>query len=198
MPFGNRENILEYLFNSVLSSLKEYHLSENLKFSNLGILQSLKLRIMPHISFFEINYVVQSLVTRCRHMLPIYLKLNFTPNTLRCLWVKLEKMDFSHFELRPRKSSKFWREQIFLGNSRIPLRGNIFLTRFLFLFISECDECWKVAQGWSLPPNVRHVRSGKDYPNVTHCSTRGEWERVFEVGIMINIKLSVMCRRTAI
>jgi len=46
MPFGNRKNILEDLSSSVLSQLKKYHPSENLKFYNLGILKSLKLRIL--------------------------------------------------------------------------------------------------------------------------------------------------------
>jgi len=46
MPFGNRKkNIFEDLFSLVLSQFKKYHPSENLKFYNLGILKSLKLRI---------------------------------------------------------------------------------------------------------------------------------------------------------
>jgi len=45
MPFGNRKNILEDLFSSALS-LKKYHPSGNLKLNNLGIFQSLKLRIL--------------------------------------------------------------------------------------------------------------------------------------------------------
>jgi len=49
-----------------LSQFKEYHPSENLKFNNLGIFQSLKLR---------------NLVGK---ILPKSLKLNFTPNTLGC------------------------------------------------------------------------------------------------------------------
>jgi len=65
MPFGNR-NILEDLFSSVLSQFKKYHPSENLKFNNLGIFQSLKLHILME------------------KILPISLKLNFTPNTLGC------------------------------------------------------------------------------------------------------------------
>jgi len=66
MPFGNRKNILEDLFCSVLSQLKKYHPYENLKFNNLGIFQSLKLRNVM------------------RKILQISLKLNFTPNTLGC------------------------------------------------------------------------------------------------------------------
>jgi len=46
MPFGNKKNIFEDLFSSVLSQLKKYHPTGNLKFNNLGILQSLKLRIL--------------------------------------------------------------------------------------------------------------------------------------------------------
>jgi len=36
--------ISEDLYSSVLSQFKKYHPSENLKFNNLGIFQSLKLR----------------------------------------------------------------------------------------------------------------------------------------------------------
>jgi len=48
MPFGNRKkNILGGdLFSSVFLQFKEYHPSGNLKFNNLGIFQSLKLRIL--------------------------------------------------------------------------------------------------------------------------------------------------------
>jgi len=66
MPFGNRKNILEDLFRSVLSLFEKYHPSGNLKFINLGIFQSLKMRILME------------------KILPISLKLNFTPNTLGC------------------------------------------------------------------------------------------------------------------
>jgi len=45
MPFGNRKNILEDLFRSVLSQLKKYLSSGNPKLNYLGIFQSLKLRI---------------------------------------------------------------------------------------------------------------------------------------------------------
>jgi len=56
--------ILEDLFSSVLSQFKKYHPSGSMKFNNLGIFQSLKLR-----NFMEKN-------------IRISLKLNFTPNTL--------------------------------------------------------------------------------------------------------------------
>jgi len=47
MPFGNRKkNSLEDLFSSVLPQFKKYHPPGNLKFNNLGILQSLKLSIL--------------------------------------------------------------------------------------------------------------------------------------------------------
>jgi len=49
-----------------LSQFKKYHPSGNLKFYNLGILKSLKLRILV------------------RKILSISVKLNFTPNTLGC------------------------------------------------------------------------------------------------------------------
>jgi len=50
-----------------LSQFKKYHPSGNLKFYNLGILRSLKLRILVR-----------------KKILPISLELNFTPNTLGC------------------------------------------------------------------------------------------------------------------
>jgi len=40
------KNILEDLFSLVLIQFKQYHPSGNLKFNNLGIFQSLKLRIL--------------------------------------------------------------------------------------------------------------------------------------------------------
>jgi len=55
--------ILKDLFNAVLSHFLKNRLSGNLKFNNLGIFESLKLRIlMKKISFLSPN-------------------LNFTPNT---------------------------------------------------------------------------------------------------------------------
>jgi len=58
--------ILEDLFSPVKSKYKEYHPSGNLKFNNLGISQSLKLR---------------DLIGKIRR---ISLKQNFTANTLDC------------------------------------------------------------------------------------------------------------------
>jgi len=58
--------ILEDSSSSVWSRFKKYHLLGNLKFNYLGIFQSLKLRILME------------------KVLPISLKLNFTPNTLGC------------------------------------------------------------------------------------------------------------------
>jgi len=66
MPIGNRKKIEADLFSSLLSKLKKYHLSGNLKMNNLGVFQSLKLR---------------NLVLR------ISLELNFIPNTLDCNWL---------------------------------------------------------------------------------------------------------------
>jgi len=57
---------LEDLFSSVLSKFKNYHPSGNLKFNNLGIFQSLKLRNLMG------------------KILSIALKLNFTPITTGC------------------------------------------------------------------------------------------------------------------
>jgi len=59
--------ILEYLLSSVLSQFKKCHASGNSKFNNLGIFQSSKFRILME-----------------KKIRPIYLKLNFTPNTLGC------------------------------------------------------------------------------------------------------------------
>jgi len=65
VPLATEKNILEDLFSAVMSQFKKYHPSENLKFNNFGIFQSLKLR----------NLMVK--------ILRKSLKLNFTPNTLR-------------------------------------------------------------------------------------------------------------------
>jgi len=68
MPFGNRKKyFIEDLFSSVLSHVKKYHPSGNPKFNNLGVFQSLKLRILM------------------AKIVSISLKLNFTPNTLGCV-----------------------------------------------------------------------------------------------------------------
>jgi len=53
-----------------LSQFKEYHPFGNLKLNNLGIFQSLKFRILKEI------------------ILPISLKLTFTPNALGCYGLK--------------------------------------------------------------------------------------------------------------
>jgi len=52
MPSGNRKkNILEDLFSSVLTQIKKYHSSRNLKFNYLGVFQSLTLRFLMKKSF---------------------------------------------------------------------------------------------------------------------------------------------------
>jgi len=66
MPFGNRKNIFDDLFSSVILKFRKYHPSGNLEFHKLGIFQSLKLR---------------NLMGR---ILQISLKLNVTSNTLGC------------------------------------------------------------------------------------------------------------------
>jgi len=63
---ATEKNIFQDLSSSVLSQFKKYHPSGNSKCYYLGILKSLKLRILV------------------RKMLLISLKLNFTPNTLGC------------------------------------------------------------------------------------------------------------------
>jgi len=65
LPFGNRKK-LEDLLSSVLSKFKKHHPSGNLKFNNLGISQSLKLR---------------NLIGK---ILRLSSKLNFTSNNLGC------------------------------------------------------------------------------------------------------------------
>jgi len=81
MPFGNRKkNILEDFFSSVLSQFEKYHPFGNLKFNNLGFLQSSKLRILAE------------------KILLISLRLYFTPNAQACLWVKIGK----HRHVNPR------------------------------------------------------------------------------------------------
>jgi len=65
------KKIIEDLFNSVLLLFKKYHSSGNLKFYNLVIFQSLKLRILVE------------------KILPSSLKLNFFPNTLGCSRLRL-------------------------------------------------------------------------------------------------------------
>jgi len=50
------KNILEDLFSSVLSQFKKYHPSGNLKFDNLGIFQSFKLRILAEKIFLIFSY----------------------------------------------------------------------------------------------------------------------------------------------
>jgi len=63
MTFGNRKKYFRGSFSSVLSQFKKKNQpSGNLKFNNLGIFQSLKFRILME------------------KILPISLKLNFTPN----------------------------------------------------------------------------------------------------------------------
>jgi len=73
------EKKLDHLFSSVLSKFKKYHSSVNLKFNNLGIFQSLKLRNLagktPGIS----------------------LKLNLTPNTLGCYGFKKQEKKTKKF-----------------------------------------------------------------------------------------------------
>jgi len=72
MPFANRKIILENFFSLVLSQFKKYHSSGNITFNTSVILQSLKLRILKG------------------KILPISLKLNFTPDTLGGYDFKLE------------------------------------------------------------------------------------------------------------
>jgi len=67
MPIGNEKNHFKGSFRlSILSQFQKYHLSENRKFNNLGILQISKLRVLEE------------------KILPISIKLNFTPNTFGC------------------------------------------------------------------------------------------------------------------
>jgi len=65
MPFGNRK-IWEDPSSSVLSQYKKYHSSKNRKFNYLGFFSGLKFCVLME------------------KILPIFLKLNFTLNTLGC------------------------------------------------------------------------------------------------------------------
>jgi len=71
MPFENRKKNSEDLFSSILTQYKKYHPSGNLKLNNLGLFQSLKLRVL------------------LEKILPISLKLNFIPNTLGCYGLRV-------------------------------------------------------------------------------------------------------------
>jgi len=55
MPFGNRKNILEDLFGSILSQFQKYHPPGNLKFNYLGIFLSFKLRISMEKNHFNFS-----------------------------------------------------------------------------------------------------------------------------------------------
>jgi len=92
LPFKNF--ILEDLFSSVLSRFKKYHSSENLKFKNLGIFQSQKFRIlMENVLPISLKLHFTPNTLGCYELigkiLPISLKLNFTPNTLGCYWLSM-------------------------------------------------------------------------------------------------------------
>ena len=78
-----KKNILEDFLSSVLSQFKKYHPSGNLTFNNLGIFQSLTFRILMK-----------------KKILPISLKVNFTPNILSCC-------GFTHSLSKP---ELFWRQ----------------------------------------------------------------------------------------
>jgi len=82
---------LEDLFSSVLSQFKKYHPSGNLKFNNLGIFLSLKLR------------------TLVRKILPISLNLNFTPNTLAVMGFKQHLKQFPIAQVKRRKRFDYFR-----------------------------------------------------------------------------------------
>jgi len=53
IPFGNRQIYFRGSFQSALSQFKKYHPSGNLKFNNLGIFQSSKLRILVEKKSFK-------------------------------------------------------------------------------------------------------------------------------------------------
>ena len=73
MPFGKRKKYFIGSFRSVLLQYIyiKYHPSGNLKINNLGIFQTFELRILVE------------------KILPISLKLNFTPNTRGCYGLKV-------------------------------------------------------------------------------------------------------------
>jgi len=84
MPFGNRKKIFLSIFLvQYYLNLKKYHLSGKLKYYNLRILKSLKLRILV------------------KEILPISLKPNFTPNTLGCKGLSKNYPFLTREPLRP-------------------------------------------------------------------------------------------------
>jgi len=100
------KNILEDLLSSVLSKFKKYHPSGNLKFYNLDIFQSLKLR------------------TLMGKILPFSLKLNFTPNTLGCYGLN---KPFRHEFFTGRYFAHFNALSIipFLSHAKLPLKNQL-------------------------------------------------------------------------
>ena len=115
MPFGNRK-ISEDLLSSAMSQFEKYYPSENLKFNNLGIFQSLKFRIW-----------MEKIVL-------ISLKLNSTPITLGCcqvtcftfnLWLNLK-------HIRRSARLKFSSNETLLLHIR-PARACC-VTKFVLLF----------------------------------------------------------------
>jgi len=70
MPFGNKNNHFRGSFQFSTVTLQNISTAGNLKFNNLGIFQSLKLRNLAE------------------KIPPISLNLNFTSNTLGCYGLK--------------------------------------------------------------------------------------------------------------
>jgi len=105
-----------------LSRLKKYHPPGNLKFNYLGIFQSLKLRILMEI------------------ILPISLKLNFTPNNLGCYGLKVWRLRLST-KLKLGKSVIFeiilW-INISMKSSRWYLFVNMIVNSFFLKKLSPC------------------------------------------------------------
>jgi len=86
MPSVTEKNIFEDVFSSGLSQFKKYHHSGNLKYNNLGIFRSFKLRNLMG------------------EILRISLRLNFTPNVLWAvmgLYFTHEKFGFKYERTRP-------------------------------------------------------------------------------------------------
>jgi len=73
-----KKNILEDFSVQYCHNLKKYYPSGDLKFNNLGIFHILELRILE------------------KKILPISLKLNFTPNTLGCHGLSKKKKKNDH------------------------------------------------------------------------------------------------------
>ena len=115
--------ILEDLFSSVLSHFKKYHPSGNLKFNNLG-----------KISYFK------------GKILPISLKLNFTPTTLGCYGLIFIGISITIAMKIPRRNTSIY--MIIDTSLKITFRPFPF-----FPYTKQTEVCNDMKQGFVLAVN---------------------------------------------